>query len=969
MKNAASESLIAAVAAAVADGTPVDWPAVYGSARSEAERQLLEELGCLRQIATAPAGVPETRGSAPERVERSDPQGTGRKWGALQLVECIGRGGFGEVFRAWDPRLERHVALKLLKAPPHQPAGDPSPIVIREASLLARIRHPNVVTVFGAERIDGVDGIWMELLTGSTLADRLRHEGCLPEPEALATGVEICRALVAVHEAGLIHRDLKAQNVICEPDGRVVLMDLGAGRTLQPGSGSFSDLTGTPMYLAPELFTGAAASEQSDLYSLGVLLYQTVSGKFPVPAATISELADGHAAGRSVRLPQVAPGVSSAFCDVVHRALDANPRQRFGSAAEMAAALLATAGTSHRLPFLAIAVLLMAAVVGLAALTYSAGGQRSAEPTMPGPILIGEFENRTGRPELDGAVQALLKRDLASRSWMAIAGEERIQDALKLMKRPVGQPLDRATAREVAARDGGIRTYVTGSIEARGNGYTIAARIGTVEGAERVLTQIIGASEDLARAVGRLSTAVRRQLGDDSPGITSRPREAPEQVTTPSLTALRLYSAALRASARSDDQAALELARQATIEDPTFASAHAWVAWCEMVLGRPDAAAAAVRRAVEFSNGASEAERLFILALSRDVAGQGAEARAAYRALVDISPDHFWAVTRLVVLSGPLSTQAVELTVRAADLRPANYDANRTAAIALQSVGDLDRAGHYVRRARDIGTAENLRANGWLTLFPAFEMWTDGRVKEAAQLVDAGISNNQTNASILLFAAEFNIALGRLRAAERAAARLLKPGAAAFQSALGTWLRGGAVPPAPTPGPEGFLPQLPSWVWLLARSGRPEEARALVETQRAVLRNSPGLAAMEGMLLNATGDSAHAATSLDAAWRRMPPGIFLTLATADEAALAFARIGDLARSCEILADATRDRRASYGMSASMLAWLNARVQLAECYDKVGMAAAAEEVSQELRPLLAVADADFEPALRLRRVAR
>ncbi len=145
------------------------------------------------------------------------------RWGALEFRRKIGGGGFGTVYLAWDPALEREVALKVLQA-----AGR-SHTVIQEGRLLARVRHPNVVTVYGIDEYEGTVGLWMEWVEGLTLTQVLTARGLLGGHEAALIGVDVCRAVAAVHKAGLLHRDIKAQNVMREAGGRIVLMDFGAG--------------------------------------------------------------------------------------------------------------------------------------------------------------------------------------------------------------------------------------------------------------------------------------------------------------------------------------------------------------------------------------------------------------------------------------------------------------------------------------------------------------------------------------------------------------------------------------------------------------------------------------------------------------------------------------------------------------------------------------------------------------------
>ena len=246
------------------------------------------------------------------------------------------------MYRAWDPRLDREVALKLLRRV-ESGEGALGSLVIEEGRMLARIRHPNVVTVYGADRIDGRVGLWMEFVDGRTLEAVVRDDGPLGPQEAALIGLDLCRALSAVHRAGLVHRDVKAQNVMREAGGRVVLMDFGTGRedfAVRP-----AEIAGTPLYLAPEVFDNGQATPRSDIYSLGVLLYHLASGAYPVPGRTLAEIREAHAVGRRAWLRDARPNLPDAFVHAIERALKLNPDHRYESAVAMEASLGRAFGT------------------------------------------------------------------------------------------------------------------------------------------------------------------------------------------------------------------------------------------------------------------------------------------------------------------------------------------------------------------------------------------------------------------------------------------------------------------------------------------------------------------------------------------------------------------------------------------------------------------------------------------------
>ena len=255
-------------------------------------------------------------------------------WGDLRLLSELGHGGFGRVYRAWDESLAREVALKVVKP---RDASQRASVLI-EGQMLARVKHNNVVTVHRAQQIDDEVGLTMELIKGRPLAHIVEQTGPMGAEEASVIGISLCQALAAVHGAGLLHRDVKAHNVMRESGGRIVLMDFGAGRHVKESN--VSDLSGTPLYLAPELFTGQAASPASDLYSLGVLLFYLVTGRYPVEGRTLTEIMLVHTKGNQTLLSDLRPDLPGRFVQVVERALASAPDQRFHTAGEMQHALV-----------------------------------------------------------------------------------------------------------------------------------------------------------------------------------------------------------------------------------------------------------------------------------------------------------------------------------------------------------------------------------------------------------------------------------------------------------------------------------------------------------------------------------------------------------------------------------------------------------------------------------------------------
>lgn len=376
-----SEALVAELAGAVLDGTPVDWAAAESRA-DEADRPLIEQLRVMATLAELHRRVPFPPAAATLTAVHDGAEGF-EHWGHLRVLERIGGGAFGEVYQAWDTRLDREVALKLL--PADRVAGDGSASsIIQEGRLLARVRHPNVVTIYGAQQIGRRIGLWMEFVRGRTLKQMVDDGRVFSGAEAIEIGAELCRAVAAVHGAGLLHRDIKAQNVMLADNGRPVLMDFGTGRELADNSAY--DLAGTPLYLAPEILGGREAAVQSDIYSLGVLLYYLVTGSYPVRARTLRDVRSAHERNERVNIRTARPDLSPKLARIIERAIDPQPEHRYPSADAFAADLAAIKPRPILVSF-AYAMAVAAALVLMLGLGWEGVGRRMGSSRTPSKLL------------------------------------------------------------------------------------------------------------------------------------------------------------------------------------------------------------------------------------------------------------------------------------------------------------------------------------------------------------------------------------------------------------------------------------------------------------------------------------------------------------------------------------------------------------------------------------------------------
>jgi hypothetical protein len=337
------------LAARIADDEPVNWPAAAGARTNQT-------LNGLREMQQLMQGYRHLQLGA----GRDTPRSCKFRFGALTVIEPLGAGTQGDVWRAYDPLLDLQVALKLRKAGSdvlsHQ--------FLEEARRLARVRHANIVSVYGAAVHDGRAGLWTELIRGAPLSELLAGQGPFPSEETRGIGLDLCHALAAVHRHGIVHGDIKAENVMREVSGRIVLMDFGAARELD--SEQAAVVSGTLNYLAPEVLRGAAPSPASDIYALGVLLFRLASGEFPYAATGLDALLQAQGRAERRRLATLKPDLPADITRAVEAAIDPDPARRPPTALAFAAALVPQPAT-RRWPWLWSLALLAALAIGILA--------------------------------------------------------------------------------------------------------------------------------------------------------------------------------------------------------------------------------------------------------------------------------------------------------------------------------------------------------------------------------------------------------------------------------------------------------------------------------------------------------------------------------------------------------------------------------------------------------------------------
>ena len=512
-----------------------------------------QPIGDAWTSALTSAGATPSAGEAPTLTIGSV---FGRRYEILQL---LGEGGMGAVYKARDLEVDRLVALKVIRP---ELAGNPQ--VLRrfkqELILTSKITHKNVIRIYDLGQAEGVKYISMEFIAGQDLRTLLRNRTKFKSEEAVRIIQQICRALEAAHSEGVIHRDLKPHNIMVDANGRVSVMDFGIAHSME-GSGitQTGALLGTPEYMSPEQARGTKVDERSDLFSLGIVFYELLTGKTPFQADTMLGTLVRRTQERAVPPVKVDPSIPQYVSDVITRCLATHPEDRYQSATEVlqeletwqptrqtpltrvstrpAPAVPARDWKRHgKWMAIATTVLVLAVVAFLLRDRFTSS---VAAPRQPVSVLVADFHNTTGDPIFDGTLEQVFNIALEGASFINSysRGEAR---KLAATLQPNATRLDEPLARLVALREG-LSYIVTGSIALEGRTYRLSARALNAAGKLAASGEMqAGNKESVMVVVGKLAARIRTALGDDTP--ESLQLAAAETFSAASLEAAHSYA-------------------------------------------------------------------------------------------------------------------------------------------------------------------------------------------------------------------------------------------------------------------------------------------------------------------------------------------------------------------------------------------------------------------------------------------
>jgi eukaryotic-like serine/threonine-protein kinase len=570
----------------------------------------------------------------------------GTRLGPYEIVAPLGRGGMGEVYRAYDRRLNRSVAIKILTGPIDD---DRRARFMREARSVAHVEHPHVCRIYDVGRDHDVDYLVMEYLEGETLASRLAR-GPLPADEAIAIARQVAEALASTHGRGLVHRDLKPGNVMLTAAGAKVL-DFGLSG---PAATDTATIAGTLHYMAPEQLDGRPATAQSDIFALGSMLYEMLAGRRAFAGENASATIAAILHHDPPPLPDAGPR-SPALAGIVSRCLARNAADRWPSAQALAEALRDVpqhSGPRGKWMIAAAAAIGVALLIGLwvarTAVRRAADAPRvaaAADSSARRSIAVLGFKNLSGRADADWlstAVAEMLTTELITGNGVrAIAGENvtRMKVELKLIDTDTYAPDTLARIKTNLGAD----LIMLGSYVVIGDAghrsLRLDLRVQDTRAGGRVASISDSGDEDnLPDLVSRIGSRLRTDLGIDR---LSTEESAGLHATLPSGTeAIRLYAQGLDQYRASNTVAARDLLVRAVAADPSNAVARSALAAAWSTLGYDTRAREEGRRAAELAGSLPREQRLPVEARARALAGDSQSAIDSYRELWRLFPDN-----------------------------------------------------------------------------------------------------------------------------------------------------------------------------------------------------------------------------------------------------------------------------------------------------------------------------------------
>ena len=675
-------------------------------------------------------GSPLPGTPAPPRIQRSQSNPSMLQPGAIlgqryEILKILGEGGMGAVYKARDRELNRMVALKVIRP---ELAGHQAIIdrFKQELLLATQVTHKNVIRIYDLSEADGMKFITMEFVEGEDLRGLMQQKGKLAPEEAVEIMQQTCRALEAAHSAGIIHRDLKPQNIMRDKAGRILVMDFGLARTLEgDGMTQTGALVGTMDYMSPEQALGKDLDQRSDVFALGLIFYELLTGKMPYKADSVVASLLKRTQERAAPVSSHDASIPKPLSNIVGKCMEPDLKLRYQSSAEILADLDAwqgghAAATLHfpsgvrpwgrSYPwhwFGTAAAVIVLAIVGF----VFRDKLFKPTPARTGPVVslaILPFRNASGDPALDwysSSIAEMLTTDVGQSAGLRTVSPDRIHQILSDLHLTGNVQFDPDKLRNVS-ESANADTVISGQYARFGDQIRIDASLQDLRRDRRIPLKIEAANEkDIPNAIDRMAELIRQNLSV-SPDVIKELQAQSFRPSSSSMEALRSYNDGLELARQGKDMEALKRFQSAVQQDPEFALAYSKMGQTYASLGYDSEAEQASRKAEDLSANLPARERYLIIASHAQVVNDNQKAIQYYSDMAKVSPgdtDVQFALGSLYEATSAYD-QARDHFSNVLKRDPQNIDALLELARVDIKRGDASKALESINRANTLAT-------------------------------------------------------------------------------------------------------------------------------------------------------------------------------------------------------------------------------------------------------------------------